>query len=356
LNINSLILLIVFSFFSCGEKKGNSESLSSTIVKNRKKTNVIATIVDKTGFNKQIVANGKVEVLKKNKLKFKSNNIIQSLNIYNGKKVTKGQILATLENSLQSIELEKAKISLSKAKNLLEKEKINYGEENLTNKRLNALLLKSGVLEAKNNLKKANLEYSNTVLKAPFSGIIANLDKKKGDYISPSEILCTIIDPNNIEVIFSILENEYPFVRIGQDLEIESFFNSDKKNKGMITQINPLVDKNGLIKIKAQVINSNSNLIDGMNVKIFISEPVENVLVVPKEAVVLRKNKNIVFTLEKGLAKWNYINIIDENSKNYVISQGIKFKDTIIISGNLNLSHDTKVNAVFYDKIDMIKD
>ena len=55
----------------------------------------------------------------------------------------------------------------------------------------------------------------------------------------------------------------------------------------------------------------------------------------------------MVFSVEKGLAKWNYVEVAGENNNNYAIKKGLKITDTIIVSGNLNLSHDVKVNTTF---------
>ena len=243
---------------------------------------------------------------------------------------------------------------MDKALNKLHEEKINYGLGKTVNKNiqpgvLKSLQIKSGYFEAKNILENAQLRYNQTILRAPFSGVIANIKIKEGYHVSGTDVFCTLINSNSLEVVFSIIENELDFIRKGQELIIESFANSNKKYKGVITEINPLVDKNGLIQIKASIQSNNRKLFDGMRVKIFVNKPIENVLVIPKEALVLRSNKKVVFAIENGGAKWRYVTQLYENSTQYAIKKGesLKATDTIIISGNMNLSHDAKVNATF---------
>ena len=91
-----------------------------------------------------------------------------------------------------------------------------------------------------------------------------------------------------------------------------------------------------------------------MNVKVFIETPIDSVIVVPKEAVVMRSNKKVIFTTVNNISKWNYVDVIDENSSSYAIKQGIiRVGDTVIVSGNSNLSHEAKVNTTFIsEKID----
>ncbi|WP_026776327.1 efflux RND transporter periplasmic adaptor subunit [Polaribacter sp. Hel_I_88] len=346
------LLLLIFFLNSCvnqSEKKiidGNE----SKVVINDATVDVAVSTISMHHFMSKLLLNGKIVTNQKNDLFFRINEKITKLNIENGQKINKNQKLASLENSLLRNNVEKAKIELRKVENKLSEEKINYGQENITLDIINKLKIKNGFLEAINKLERAQIEYEQTILKAPFSGVIANLEKKEGDFITTSDVLCTLINPDNLEVSFSVLENEFQFVFKGQDVEIHSFVNKGEFLKGTITEINPLVDKNGLIKIKAKVLSKKTNLLDGMNVKIFINKSLKDVIVIPKEALVLRSNRQVVFTLEKGLAKWNYVEVAGENNNSYAIKKGLKVSDTIIVSDNLNLSHDAKVNTTFIDK------
>ena len=343
-----IVVLTFILFFSCKKEKNNENDANTptSIIESKKINVTIDTIINKT-FNHQIIVNGKVLAFQKTDLRFKTSENLVSIKVVNGQKVANGQLLASLENSLLKNKILKAEIDLQKAQNKFAEEKINYGKDNLTKQVLKVLKIKSGVLEARNSLERTQIEYIQTLLKAPFSGVIANLEKKQRDFITSSEVFCTVINPNSLEVSFSVIENEFSLVAKNQKIEIQSFVNKDQKFKGVITEINPLIDKNGLIKIKAKITSNNIGLLDGMNVKIFINRPLKNVISIPKKALVLRSNKEVVFTVENGLAKWNYVEIIGENNSSYAIKKGLEATDTIIVSGNLNLSHDAKVNTSF---------
>lgn len=349
--IRNCLILFLFLFCSCQQKtdRFNKNKQLDNIL--RKKIEVNTTIVFSQDFNRQLIANGNIESTQKSELHFKISNQISKIKVKNGQKVIKGQVLALLKNSLLKNQLEKSEIDLLKAKIKLKEERINYGisknTEEVGLKLLKTLEIKSGVLEAKNTIENAKILYNQTILKAPFFGVIANIETKEGNFISSSDVFCTIVNYNNLEVSFSILENEYEFVSNGQEIKIQSFANKDKTYKGFITEINPLVDENGLFKIKAEIAYKDMYLLDGMHVKVFINNPLRDVIVIPKKALVLRSNREVVFTAKKGLAKWNYVEIIDENSDNYAIGKGLNVSDTIIVSGNLNLSHDAKITTTF---------
>ena len=342
-----LFICISISFFSCNQTERKSAA-NPDIPKQDSKIKVYCTPITNQTFQKQIVSNGKIEAKQKSNLRFKISNIIASIKVKNGQKVNKGQLLAILENDIANNQVEKTSIAFEKAKSQLQEEKINYGLDNrdsLSNPQvLRNLKMRSGYLEAENALKNARFEYNQSFIRTPFSGIIASIEIKAGDYITSNEVFCILIDQKQFTVKFSILENELSLVKINQQVTIALFSNIENTYSGIITEINPLVDENGLVQVKANISNVDDSLLDGMSVKIHCKRPLENIIVIPKEALVLRSNREVVFTVEDGLAKWNYVEVQDENSYSYAIKSGLKLGDTIIISGNMNLSHGAGVN------------
>ena len=160
-------------------------------------------------------------------------------------------------------------------------------------------------------------------------------------------MILILVSHQQLEVVFSVLENELSFVKKNQAVTITSFVDKSKNYMGVVSEINPMVDENGLIQVKAKVNIPDNTLFDGMNVKVIINQPIHDVIVIPKEALVLRSNKEVVFTVKEGLAKWNYVEVLDENSSSYALKKGLKLGDTIIVSGNMNLSHDARVAPIF---------
>jgi len=348
--MKQLTILFLFCLLSCNDTPTvtTAEALETTTKERTKGVSVNSQVLEKEVFQKQIIANGKVAAQQKSELRFKTTERIASIKVKNGQKVRKGQLLASLDNDLLANKLDKAKLDVAKANSKLQEEKINYSiSDTITPAILKELHIKSGYLEAQNALENAQLLYNQTILKAPFSGVVANIETKTGNYITGSDVFCTLIGQQQMEVVFSVLENEMSFIANKQKVEITSFVDADKKYVGSITEINPLVDDNGLIQIKATIKTSDNFLFDGMHMKIIINKPLVNVIVIPKEALVLRSNKEVVFTIEDGLAKWNYVEVLDENRTSYAIKKGLQLRDTIITSGNMNLSHDAKVNSTF---------
>jgi len=355
---NYFLIFSIFIFlFNCKETPSLDGNKNEKLNVSKNTILVDVEIIKEQKFNKQIISNGLVESKFKSELRFKTSEHLTKINVKNGQKVNKGQVLAQLDNEVILNQLNKAKIDLAKAETKLQEEKINYGLGSQEDSSINSYVLrnlhiKSGYLEAKNALENAQLLYEQTFLKSPISGVVANIEAKTGDFITSNDVFCTIVNQSSMEAVFSVSENDLNFVKMGQSIDINPFSDINKTYKGKVTEINPIVDENGLIQVKAQINGTNNGLFDGINAKIVINQPLDNVIVVPKVALVLRSNREVVFTVEKGLAKWNYVKIADENSTSYAINEGVKIGDTIIVSGNMNLSHDARVNPTFLSEQD----
>jgi len=145
-----------------------------------------------------------------------------------------------------------------------------------------------------------------------------------------------------MNVTFPVIESEFAFLRKGMPVNIIPFINDSTVISGTITQINPQVDETGMISVKAEFRN-NGQLIDGMNVRVIIRKPVPDRLVVPKEALVIRQGKDVIFVRQDSLAIWKYVTVEFENSNSISVKEGLEPGDLVIISGNVNLAHETTV-------------
>lgn len=160
-----------------------------------------------------------------------------------------------------------------------------------------------------------------------------------------SEPFCRVIHTGNMEVDFTVLENELPLLKVGDKVEITPYASAAGVRQGSISEINPLVDENGMVRIKARV-NGSNKLFDGMNVRVGVKRSVGEQLVIPKTAVVLRSGKQVVFTLKEGKAMWNYVHTGLENMEEYTITDGLEEGMEVITTGNVNLAHEAPVRVI----------
>jgi multidrug efflux pump subunit AcrA (membrane-fusion protein) len=351
-----IILVIAFLplLFACGGGKKESADSDAAKVGTVSKPNLVDTIVLRRGtFDRQIISNGKLRAVVKSDIAFRNDGVISKIFAGNGDYVSKGTIIATLDERQARLQYESAQLKLDKAKLDFSDALIGYGYGNDTAKvpkdLLEIIKIRSGYKSALSEFANSRIALENTNLIAPVSGKIANLSKKP--YEISSGVLCSVIDDSRFETDFNLLEAELVFVKKGSAVEVEPFSEPGKRYKGIITNINPYVDDKGQIKISALISNSDGKLLEGMNVKVIVENRVFNKLVVPKSAVVMRDNFDVLFRFDPatGKAMWTYVTVemsntgyhavIANSDKNAELNPG----DIIIVSGNLNLANDSNV-------------
>ena len=350
---NILFILLSLLLFSCGGKKQGEEEEEPEEAKKvqTEPQTVEVRVIGLTDFNRQLFSNGILHAARKAELRFGTSGVLRRLNVTNGQKIRAGSIIASLENKKQKLALDRAKDAIEAAFLELSSQLIMHGGRSgdtasVSSQMLQSLKIQSGYNRALNQLKQARLEYDNTFLRAPFTGIVSGINAQTYNMISSSDVFCNLLDNSEYGVKFTILESEINSIRKKMEVSVIPFAGDTVKLKGIITEINPEVDKHGLITAKATLTSTQAertDLYDGMNVRVVIENRIPDCLVIPKEALVLRSNRKVVFTYESGLAKWNYVKTSFENSTQYVITEGLNPGDSVIVKGNLNLAHDAKV-------------
>jgi RND family efflux transporter MFP subunit len=349
----TLIFLAGMMLFanSCTSSQGKTSEdtvKSSTIVE----SNPVKTIsLERNSFKQELISNGKLCALLKTEMPFVVSGKVKSLLVKNGNFVAKGDTIAILEDFDLNSHFEKSKQLMAKAK--LEMENILIGQgydakdiANIPQKVLNIAKLKSGLNNAILDYQKAEHDLKATRLVTPFSGVVANLSKKLHQQVESGKVFCTLIDSKNFEVEFTVLESEIYLLSVGQQVSVQAFALEEGIYKGKVTQINPMVDENGLVTVKALIQNKDGKLLEGLNVKVIAERTLHHQLIIPKSALLLRQNKQVVFTYRNGKALWNYVKTGLENSEFYTIVEGLNEGDEVIVEGSLNLAHESEVEVI----------
>lgn len=348
---NLLAILVLAGMVACsGDKKDDvAEKTVETVLPDEANEVTVMTLKN-TDFNHELVSNGKLSARNFVDLRFESAEPIAAIYVKNGDRVTKGQKLAELATFRLSNKLAQAKDALERAKLELQDVLIGQGyrladSANVPPATMQLVRVKSGYDQALATYQLAEYDCRNAILMAPFDGIVANLFAKQHNIASTSEVFCSIIDPRSLEASFTVLESELPLIKNGNRVEVTPFALPDVKTEGRISEVNPLVNKDGMVQVKA-VVADKGKLFEGMNVRVSIHRSLGQQLVIPKEALVLRSGKQVVFTLVDGKAYWNYVQTGLENASSYTVVDGLKEDDVVITSGNINLAHEAPVMVI----------
>jgi RND family efflux transporter MFP subunit len=344
--------LLIPLYFSCNSSSSSSSKSSDTTVVlpfHEEAIPVKTSQVSFGDFSLELLCNGKSEASGKAEIVFNNIGVVRSVFVKNGDRVSRGQILAVLDQAELRQKLSRAADQLNKSVIDLKDRLIDYGFDYRDSAKVPKDIMtvaksKSGYNTSVFDYQEAKYRLGEASLKAPFSGKIANLESYIGGTAGTATKFCTLIDDQMMKVTFDLLEAEYSFVQPSSSVIVNTL-NGAMSWSGKVISINPLVDKNGMIRVTALITNSGSQaLLDGMNVRVTIRRFIGKQIYVPKEAVIERQNRFVVFAVEHGRAKWHYVTTGEENSQFITVKEGLKSGQQIVVSNVANLANNSLVS------------
>ena len=209
---------------------------------------------------------------------------------------------------------------------------------------------KANIEQAKANVSTAQINLGYTLIKAPVNGYIGRLIKKQGSLVGPTdtESLTQLSDVHDVHVYFSLSEKDfvsfkeqYPGETLKDKLkQLPSVSllladNTAYPKQGKVDMIDGQFDKTtGAITLRASFANPEGLLRSGNTGKVRLSLQHKDALIVPESATVDMQDKVFVFTVgDSSKVKKQAITIIGKNGNNYLVKDGVKVGDQIVLSG-----------------------
>ena len=226
--------------------------------------------------------------------------------------------------------------------------------------------LQAQLAAAQSNYKDTNRNLSYTRVKAPVDGRIGIIDVTVGNYVTPSSgSLTTINSTNPIYVTFPLSSEDYAAIssidkKADARRKVELFFqNGDKYElNGVQDFLDNKVDQTtGTVTLRATFQNPNNKLLHGefVNVRLFANNPVK-VPVVPIVAVQENQEGKYVYTIDnKALPKLTYIKTQGQSGDNWIVKDGLKHGDKVIVEGILKVTPGSPVKIVSKEQMEVIK-
>ena len=174
--------------------------------------------------------------------------------------------------------------------------------------------------------------------------------KKQGSLVAPADVdaLTELSDVHNVHVYFSLSEKDfvgfkeqYPGLTLNDKLKnlpsvaLLLADNTQYGSSGKIDMIDGQFDKTtGAITVRASFPNAQGLLRSGNTGKIRLSLLHNDALVIPQSATIEMQDKVFVFALaDSNKVKKLPITIIGKNGTDYLVKDGVKVGDQIVLSG-----------------------
>jgi len=289
-------------------------------------------------------AMGTVKGDKEIELRFPVNEVVDSVNFYEGDLIKKGDIVATLEQKDALLKLEYAKTKLKTAevaqmsaekkyqihKNLFEQGIII--ESKLDEARFEFEEAKSKVPTAQKEVEFALAELDKTYLYSPVNGVMGTRDVEAGEFVNSNVKVASIYDISYVVVEFGVIEKDVNRIALGQEAKINVDTYPGVDFKGNVDNIAPIIEgKSRTLTVKVRLKNDNpkGTLMPGMFARVWVSVyEKKNVIKVPAECL---------YDLDNN-GEFDSVYVVDDNKIAHVrpIKVGYITSDFVEIADGLN--------------------
>lgn len=394
INIMAAIIFIaalctVSSCGSSGSKKVTKEEIKTEATKGEEGIAEITTeqikavgieigVIEQQNLTNVVKASGQLTVPPQNKAVVNAlvGGVIRRINVIEGQKVSKGQVVVAIENPdfirlqqdyltskdnivylAQEYErqriLKEADAGIGK---VFQQASANYAAEK--SKLLTLARQLQQIHINPSQVRKGNLITVVPVI-TPISGTVGKINLSVGTFTDASNPIMEIVNNSTVFADLQVFEKDIPKISVGQNVNFILTNQKEKKVSGRISGINKSFNQENKSVVVHAIINNAAplNLIAGMYVSALIERGKQLVSAVPKEAIVKANDKSYIFVFE-GTEKVPVKKDKDEKGANKNEFQGKhRFKMIEVVTGveelgyvEIKLVEELKPNAKIVTK------
>ncbi|MFM6987125.1 MAG: efflux RND transporter periplasmic adaptor subunit [Arenimonas sp.] len=297
---------------------------------------------------------------------------VREVYIEEGQKVAEGEILARLDDQDAGAQLDvaqsqvaasrsqlaeaQAQLALAEsnfrrtrdlaAQQLVSKQALDTAKAERDSRAARLASLQKSVALALDQRAVAALGVDNTVIRAPFSGVIIAKAAQPGEMISPISAgggsirtgIGTLVDMDSLEVQVDV--NEAYIGRVTPGMPIEAMLNAypDWRIPGSVIAIIPTADRSkATVKVRVALDSKDARIVPDMGVRVSFLEKAEagkplTGFWIPNTAVLKDGNNAFVFTVADGKARRVPVTVADANDSDSRVVKGLGKGDSVIVS------------------------
>lgn len=312
---------------------------------------------------------------------------VREVMIEEGQRVQEGEVLARLDDTdalaqraLAQAQLASAQSQLAEAQAQLVLARANLTrQQELAKQKLvaasaldaakaefdtrNARLtsLERSVAVARDQLAIAGIGVDNTVIRAPFSGVIIAKAAQPGEMISPISAgggsirtgIGTLVDMDSLEVQVDV--NEAYIGRVTPKMPVDVVLNAypDWKIPAEVIAIVPTADRSkATVKVRIALTSKDPRIVPDMGVRVSFLEarasadtPPPSGALVPERAVLREGSQAVVFVVNEGRVQRTAVTLGNTRDADIEVSSGLKGGETLVVSPPKGLADGARVSV-----------
>lgn len=262
-----------------------------------------------------------------------------------GERVAAGQTLVVVQKEVLESQFKLAKTSLENAEKDLARFNNLAGGEAVTQQQVEASKL--NYQNALTNFTSLKKQLENTVIQSPVNGVISKRSVEKGNYITPSVEVFSILEQNQMVFVVKVSENDVFQLSKGQTASITLDALSEKTFTGNIRSIGVVADLSGRYEVEISLVNKDMFLRAGMSGKASFENNMKNAgIIIPRKCIVGSINDAKIFVLTGDSVISKMVKAMAINETETLITEGLLANEKVVLSGQINLQDGSKVKVI----------
>ena len=236
---------------------------------------------------------------------------LRSTTMLQGMRVSKGQVIAQVENP-EYIQLQQDYLDTKSQVNFLQEEytrQQNLAAENVNaRKTLQKALADLESMKAKNSGLVAKLRMlsidaarltpenirSSIEIHSPINGYITRVNSSVGAFIPPTEVMFTIVDTEHLHAELTCFERDIPRIHVGQKVRFQLAHEATERT-ATVFLVGREINDDRTVRVHGHLDKEDRNLMPGMFLKATIQTGVNLVPSLPEEAVLNYEDREVIF-------------------------------------------------------------
>lgn len=311
-------LFVLFATSSCTEAEIKEEKASFPLVK--------LESVSTKDFKHEINIQGNIETDQDVLITAEMGGLLTSILVKEGQTISKGKVIATIDASILSKNVEELQTQIEYAEYMLGKQeelfKRGVGSE------FDLKAAKNQVNSLKSKMNSLNAQRGKASIRAPFSGVVDNVFARKGQMASPQSPIIRLVNNKTVDVVATLSEKHIASIKIGTPIEVSFPNYMDTTLSMAVTNVGNYIEPvNRTFRIMSTISN-NSFLIPNMLAEVSITDFQKKDGMVVSSKGILKDKDNLDFVYVAKKTGENYV----VEKKNIVVIN--KFKGESLVKEN----------------------
>ena len=302
----------------------------------QQRLNATGFLIKPVSLSEMVISTGTLLPDEEVDLTFETSGKIVSINFTEGTRVTKGDLLAKINDQPLQAQLQRLEASLRLSEGIEFRQRSLLERDAISQESYDQIATEVERIRADINLCKAQIAM--TELRAPFDGTIGLRYLSEGAFANPSTRIAKLVKTKPLKIEFSIPERYASDIRIGYPITFTLDGSSTIYNASVYA-IDPKIDINTrTIVLRALYANANEELRSGRYTGISLElSKINDAIAIPTEALIPEMEGEKVFVYRKGVAQSVNVSIGLRTEDRIQITNGLTFGDTVLTTGILQL-------------------